>query len=320
MQLTNTPYTRKMKAAILAALFMVSSIEAFSVRSPTIHSKTVHRLSSQSLNKQRTLGITNSRGNTSGSFDSSSSALFWFWPSSKTTTTDEATAVETDAKKSTKLSLSSGDVSEGLLSLPSPLSSLLDGTAFSSSTTTNPSKTTSTPPTTKSLEEIVDPVANALEESFGIGEWAFSYADLTPENETTPIGISFLATNVAYGIAGSYLLSQGNAVLGTLTEIACLASFCYHYAQLKYGQEGSSVVRLTLLVDYFFAISSIMVGSIQLAMSHQLPEDALVGGSLALASLAACWVWEEGMTYIFFHSLWHLFSAYTGFVIGSMSG
>lgn len=172
-------------------------------------------------------------------------------------------------------------------------------------------------PSTQSIEEFVEPVTNALDNT--TGGWALSYANLDPEDETTPIGMSFLATNLAYGIAGSLLVTQGNAVLGVLTEIACLASFLYHFSQLKLGQSGFRIVRLALLVDYFFAVSAIIVGSIQLFFSHQIPTEVLFGGSLAVASLGACWLWEEGLTYIVFHSLWHLFSAYTGYVIGSSS-
>lgn len=167
----------------------------------------------------------------------------------------------------------------------------------------------------RSIEDFVAPVSNVLDDV--TGGWALSYANLDPEDETTPIGISFLATNIAYGLAGSLLVSQGNTFLGILTELACFASFLYHFTQLKYGQEGSRIVRLALLTDYFFALSAILVGSIQLLLSHQLPIEALGGGALAIASLGACWVWEEGVTYIVLHSLWHLFSAYTGYIIGS---
>ena len=169
---------------------------------------------------------------------------------------------------------------------------------------------------TKSIEDFVAPVSNVLDDV--TGGWALSYANLEPEDETSPIGISFLATNIAYGLAGSLLVSQGNTVLGILTELACFASFLYHFSQLKFGQEGSRIVRLALLVDYFFALSAILVGSAQLVLNHQLPTEALGGGALAVASLGACWVWEEGVAYIILHSLWHLFSAYTGYVIGSV--
>lgn len=168
---------------------------------------------------------------------------------------------------------------------------------------------------TESLEEFVAPVSNKLDDL--TGGWALSYANLEPEDETTPIGISFLATNIAYGLCGLLLTTQGNFLLGVLSEFACLASFFYHYSQLKYGHKGSRIVRVALLVDYFFALSAILVGSIQLLLSHQLPTEALYGGSFAVASLGACWIWEEGLAYIILHSLWHLFSGYTGYIIGA---
>ena len=169
---------------------------------------------------------------------------------------------------------------------------------------------------TKDLEELVAPVSKVLDDQ--TGGWALSYANLEPEDETTPIGISFLATNIAYGLAGSLLMVNGNVILGVLTELACIASFFYHYSQLKFGQRGSQIVRLTLLVDYFFALSAILVGSVQLLLSHQLPMEAVYSGVLAVGTLGACWIWEEGLVYIFFHSLWHLFSALTGYIIGSI--
>lgn len=172
-----------------------------------------------------------------------------------------------------------------------------------------------TPPSVETLEELATPVTDVLDDV--TGGWALSYADLSPADETTPIGISFLLTNLAYGIAGSLLMTQGNAVLGVVTELACIASFCYHYSQLKFGQEGSNIVRLALLIDYLFALSAIIIGSVQLYLGHELPPEVVMGGSLAVASLGACWMWEQGLTYIFFHSLWHLFSGYTGYIIGN---
>lgn len=168
---------------------------------------------------------------------------------------------------------------------------------------------------TKNLEEFVAPLPKKMDDL--TGGWALSYANLEPEDETTPIGIFFLATNIVYGLCGFLLSTQGNTLLGVLTEFACAASFFYHYSQLKYGQQGSRIVRVALLVDYVFALSAILVGSVQLLLSHQLPKEALYGGSLAIASLGACWIWEEGLAYIILHSLWHLFSGYTGYIIGS---
>jgi hypothetical protein len=168
----------------------------------------------------------------------------------------------------------------------------------------------------ESIEQFVAPVTNVIDES--TGGWALAYANLEPETETTPIGITFLVTNLAYGIAGSLLMTQGNTFLGALTELACIASFIYHFSQLKFGKEGSRIVRSALLVDYFFALSAIAVGSYQLLYTQSIPQEVLVGGGLAITSLGVCWIWEEGLTYIFFHSLWHLFSAYTGYTIGSL--
>eukprot|EP00545_Synedropsis_sp_CCMP1620_P001349 CAMPEP_0119016288 /NCGR_PEP_ID=MMETSP1176-20130426/11914_1 /TAXON_ID=265551 /ORGANISM="Synedropsis recta cf, Strain CCMP1620" /LENGTH=287 /DNA_ID=CAMNT_0006969631 /DNA_START=217 /DNA_END=1080 /DNA_ORIENTATION=- len=164
------------------------------------------------------------------------------------------------------------------------------------------------------------------------GDRVLSSANLEPENETTFLGMSFLATNVAFGLCGSLLATQGNAALGVVTEIACFGSFLYHFSQLKFGQHDASssssltesdeeIVKLALLVDYFFAIAAIVVAGIQLIFSshQQIPSDVIYSGSMAIASLGACLIWEEGVAYIIFHSLWHVFSAYTCYMIGSTS-
>lgn len=215
-------------------------------------------------------------------------ALFISWPGK-------------DGNKETRLKKGTG----------SPLN--LSGDSSESSLANQLSKVV---PTIDELEELATPVTDVLDDL--TGGWALSYADLSPADETTPIGISFLLTNLAYGIAGSLLMVQGNGILGFVTELCCIASFIYHYSQLKFGQEGSNIVRLALLVDYIFALSAIVVGSIQLYLGHQVPAEVILSGSLGVASLGACWIWEQGLTYIFFHSLWHLFSGYTGYVIGNM--
>lgn len=164
------------------------------------------------------------------------------------------------------------------------------------------------------------------------GDLVLSSANLEPENETTFLGMSFLATNVAFGLCGSLLATQGNAALGVVTEIVCFASFLYHFSQLKFGQHSTTtasssstesdeqIVKLALLVDYFFAIAAIVVAGIQVISSHQLiPSVVIYSGAMAIASLGACLVWEEGVAYIIFHSLWHVFSAYTCYMIGSTS-
>ena len=152
------------------------------------------------------------------------------------------------------------------------------------------------------------------------GGWALSYADLSPESETTLLGQSFLATNVAYAIVGLLLGMQGDVLLGTLTEIASVASFVYHYTQLQASNNRTvdSTVRLALSIDYICASTAIFVGLVYLALDHQLPPmEAIASGTAGILFLGLGWVWEYGYPYLFTHSLWHLFSAYTAFVVGN---
>lgn len=142
--------------------------------------------------------------------------------------------------------------------------------------------------------------------------WALSYADLTPESEETTIGRSFLATNIAYSLVGAMLSFQGESLLGFMTEIVSVASFCYHYAQLQqpYMRTTDSSVKLALMVDYTLAVTSIFIGLIYLVTDQTLPPiEGVVSCILAIGCLLACWKWEKGLPYIVWHSLWHIFSA-----------
>ena len=167
-------------------------------------------------------------------------------------------------------------------------------------------------------QDVLSPAAQALDDA--TDGWALGYADLSPENESTPIGQAFLATNIAYALVGVFLSMHGDALLGFLTEIVSIASFTYHYTQLQASsnRERDSTVRLALMVDYCLAFTTIFVGLAYLAMDQQLPPvEGLVSGGVGIACLLACWVWEQGLAYIVLHSLWHFFSAYCGFVIGN---
>lgn len=167
-------------------------------------------------------------------------------------------------------------------------------------------------------QDALAPVAQAIDNvSDG---WALSYADLSPETETTPVGQAFLATNIGYAVVGVLLTIKGDTVLGILTEVASIASFIYHYTQLQASmdpmKDGS--VRFALLIDYICACTAILVGLFYLAMDHQVPPiEGIVSGGAGIGCLLACWVWEYGLPYIVLHSFWHLFSAYTAFVVGN---
>mmetsp|Transcript_1607 Transcript_1607/g.2374 ORF Transcript_1607/g.2374 Transcript_1607/m.2374 type:complete len:326 (+) Transcript_1607:136-1113(+) len=159
------------------------------------------------------------------------------------------------------------------------------------------------------------PIAEKIDEA--TGGWGLGYADLAPETPKTPLGIAFLATNGCYAFAGLALGVQGEFLLGTLTEIAGAVSFWYHYSQLEFGKDRSEV-RLALLTDYITAGAALITGGVYMANMgiQSVPFEAVVAGSLAVLFLSLSWVWEFGAPYLFWHSLWHVMSAYTGYIVG----
>ena len=161
----------------------------------------------------------------------------------------------------------------------------------------------------------LSPLAEALDEVSG--DWALSYADLPPATPTTPAGIAFLATNIGYAAADIALGLKGNYVFGTLTEIAGIVSFWYHYVQLDLGQNRSEV-RLALLTDYITASAALLAGFSYIADMglSSLPLETVGVGGLGILCLALCWVWEFGYPYLILHSLWHICGAYTAYSIG----
>jgi len=166
------------------------------------------------------------------------------------------------------------------------------------------------------IQDAADPVQELLDE-YSRG-WALSYADLSPEKPDTPIGVSFLATNLAYFLAGMLLFMRGDALFGLLTDVTALASFNYHYTQLEAsGKTKEKSVRLALLLDYICALTSIGVALFYTLTSSDFPLEGLGAGALALVCLGLCWVWEEGKPYMILHGLWHLLSAYAGYLVGA---
>lgn len=161
------------------------------------------------------------------------------------------------------------------------------------------------------------PLADAVDNA--TGGWGLSYADLSPQTPRSPAGIAFLATNVLYGAVGVTLSMNGDVFYGTLTELAGLVSFAYHYAQLELGA-GRGEVRLALLIDYLTAGSALIVGGIYMVQSglEYLPASVIFSGLGAIVCLSLCWVWEYGLPYILWHSLWHILSAYTAYLVGQV--
>ena len=159
------------------------------------------------------------------------------------------------------------------------------------------------------------PLAKSLDSVSG--DWALSYADLQPATPRTIEGQAFLATNVCYAVAGIVLAIQGDWFFALLTEMAGIVSFWYHYSQLEFGANREEV-RLALLTDYFTAGAALVTGGLYMADMgiSGVPLDAVFTGAGAVVCLSLCWVWEFGQPYLFWHSMWHILSAYTGFLVG----
>lgn len=90
------------------------------------------------------------------------------------------------------------------------------------------------------------------------GGWGLFYADVSPYTEKSTVGLVFLATNIIYLISGYYLYQSSQYVYSTAIDVAGLLSINYHFHQLKYGP-NQSIVRLTLLLDYFAASIAILI-------------------------------------------------------------
>jgi len=159
------------------------------------------------------------------------------------------------------------------------------------------------------------PIAEAVDEA--TGGWGLSYADLHPVTPQTTVGQAFLATNFFYALSGLWLGINGDWFYGGLTEIAGIVSFVYHYTQLDFGKNRSEV-RLALLIDYFCAGAALITGGVYMISAGitSIPLEALIAAGVSGICLSLCWVWEFGYPYIFWHSLWHIFSAYTGYLVG----
>jgi len=94
-------------------------------------------------------------------------------------------------------------------------------------------------------------------------------------------------------------------------------SFWYHFSQLKFGTNRAEV-RLALLTDYVTAGSALITGGIYAANLGltSIPIDVVLIGAASVVCLTLSWVWEFGVPYLFWHSLWHILSAWAGYLVG----
>ena len=175
------------------------------------------------------------------------------------------------------------------------------------------------------LNQKIAPVVDALNEK--TAGFAFRYADTSPYNETTMIGILFLATNGLYFLAGNSLRDNGEIVQSLLLDSAGIVSTWYHWSQLHFGPNRDEV-RVALLADYFFAflaindtvIEIVIWGNRLFGLAGSHPEGVsfacIVYGVVGVSSLLGSWVYDRGLPYIALHGTWHVFSALCAAEIG----
>ena len=143
-------------------------------------------------------------------------------------------------------------------------------------------------------------------------QWVFHYADVRPLTATSPESIGFLLTNAGFVVSGASLATiGGDPVLGSIVELASLASVGYHWSQCALGGSSRPVVQLAMLIDYALAIPSLFLGLAYAASlpAASLPESALLFGGLAFLGLVAGWVFESPRAYMALHGAWHVFAA-----------
>ncbi|KAI2512802.1 hypothetical protein MHU86_1590 [Fragilaria crotonensis] len=182
-----------------------------------------------------------------------------------------------------------------------------DSTLLSSSSSSSPSFGVA-------LSTIFLPAAKVLNDA--TGGYALTYADCSPENETTLIGRAFLATNLAYTLMGLVCLFYGDVWFGAISEAASVASFMYHYNQLS-NPKDAAVVRLVLTIDYLIAFCCLGTALFYVLTDPMaVPFEGYVACALSVLFLGLSWIWEAGAAYCILHGMWHLLGAYGGYLIG----
>jgi hypothetical protein len=141
--------------------------------------------------------------------------------------------------------------------------------------------------------------------------WILDYANTSPYNAHEPIGIIFLLTNIGYVATGLTTLLQGSSYQSIIIELAGLLSVNYHFKQLELGP-GNIEVKKALILDYIgacTAITIVLAEVIVQSATGNAPINSIELSFLATACLMYSWVYVNGLEYMFFHGLWHVFSA-----------
>jgi hypothetical protein len=143
-------------------------------------------------------------------------------------------------------------------------------------------------------------------------DWVFSYTDPRPYTLESWECRLFLLTNAGYFVAGAMVGGIGGALpFGTALELAGALSIWYHYEQCGRGGTSDRVVQTAMALDYAAALPTMVSGlfyAIELAPEH-VPYRAVSLMLLAVAALAAGWIWDKPRQYFVLHGRWHVFGA-----------
>lgn len=137
--------------------------------------------------------------------------------------------------------------------------------------------------------------------------FAMSYADTQPFTERSQEGQAFLATNVAFALAGACFAQSGEVLPSACIDLAGALSVWYHGAQLRYGPE-SPEVRLALLCDYAGAAATAATCAALFADGRGSSETALLTAG-AVGCLCAGWRFDAPRQYFALHGGWHVLGA-----------
>ena len=180
------------------------------------------------------------------------------------------------------------------------------------------------------------------------------YGNVLVNLQIDVVGFTFLATNLCYFIASSYLFGNSFSanIYGSIVDLAGLVSLYYHSSQLWYGP-GRKEVVVALLVDYcvaFVAVSGTLVslyGDFTSAGFNLNNEfiASIVFGLTSFVFLFTSWTqirwvmlnsamddslrffnvivinWlslDSAVPYLLSHGMWHVFSALAGTVTTSL--
>jgi hypothetical protein len=155
----------------------------------------------------------------------------------------------------------------------------------------------------------------AVRPVLGTNRWLFSYADLRPYTDVSPEGLAFLATNLGFLATGAVVGTSGGApALGLLLELAGTFSIGYHWSQCRLGGTRRPLVQLAILLDYAFAVPSVLGGLwYAAALGSAVPLSAIALAAASLVCLALGWVYDGPRSYMVVHGLWHLLGCAAGY-------